>query len=77
MNMNKGIVLGIVFLFVVMSFTSISGIQIYENIGDWGEFEVTIPRDKEINKQFLNWLQSYPNLFPLLQKLISQLGFGL
>lgn len=36
--MKKGIVLGIVFLFVVMSFTSISGIQLNENI--------IIPSDK-------------------------------
>ena len=40
-------------------------------------FTVTIPRNKAINNPFLNWLQSHPNLFPLLQKLIHQLGFGL
>jgi hypothetical protein len=32
------------------------------------------PRDKAFNKPILNWLQSHPNLFPLLQKLIQQLG---
>ncbi len=41
---------------------------------EWSEFTVTMPRDKAINKPFLNWLQSHPNLFPLLQKLIQQLG---
>jgi hypothetical protein len=40
-------------------------------------FEVTIPRDKAINNPILNWLQSHPNLVPLLQGLIQQLGFGL
>jgi CubicO group peptidase (beta-lactamase class C family) len=44
---------------------------------DWGTFQVTIPRNKAINNPFLNWLQSHPFLFPLLQKLIQQLGFGL
>jgi hypothetical protein len=38
---------------------------------------VTIPRDKPINNPFLNFLQCQPNLFPFLQKLIQQLGFGL
>jgi len=35
------------------------------------------PRNKAINNPFLNWLQSHPNLFPLLQKLIQQPWFGL
>jgi hypothetical protein len=43
--------------------------------------QVTIPRNKLINKPILNFLQSffqsYPNLFPLLQKLLQQLEFGL
>ncbi len=44
---------------------------------DWGNFTVTIPRNKTFKTPFLNWLQSYPNLFPILQKLIKQLGFGI
>jgi hypothetical protein len=32
------------------------------------------PKDKSINKPFLNWLQSHPNWFPILQKLIQNLG---
>jgi hypothetical protein len=43
----------------------------------WSNFTITMPRDKVINKPILNFLQSHPNWFPLLQKLIQQLGFGL
>ena len=32
------------------------------------------PRNKAISKPFLNWLQSPPNMFPLLQKLLINLG---
>jgi len=39
---------------------------------DWTEFPITIPRAKSNNRPILNFLQSNPNLFPLLQKL----GFG-
>ena len=40
--------------------------------GDWSDpLVVTIPRDKAINRPILNWLQSHPNLFPLLQKIIN------
>jgi len=35
---------------------------------------ITIPRDKAINRPILNFLQSHPNLFPLLQKLLQNLG---
>jgi hypothetical protein len=34
-------------------------------------------KNKGFNNSFLNWLQSHPNMFPLLQKLIQQLSFGL
>jgi hypothetical protein len=49
---------------------------------DWSDpLVVTMPRDKVVNRPFLNLLQNllsgYPNLFPLLQKLLQQLGFGL
>ena len=36
---------------------------------------VTMPRDKAINRPFINWLQSHPNMFSLLQKLIQQPWF--
>lgn len=35
---------------------------------------VTMPRDKAINRPFLNWLHCHPNLFPLLQKILMRLG---
>jgi hypothetical protein len=35
---------------------------------------LTTPRSKTINNPFLNWLQSHPFLFPLLQKLIKNIG---
>jgi len=44
---------------------------------DWTEFPITIPRNKAINRPILNWLQCHPNLFPILQKLLQQMGFGL
>ena len=45
---------------------------------DWSEpLSVTIPRGKTISNPFLQFLQCYPNLFPLLQKLIQQHWFGL
>ena len=42
---------------------------------DWSNFTVIMPRNKKINNPFLNFLQSHPFLFPLLQKLIQKLGF--
>jgi hypothetical protein len=49
----------------------------FGNIGDWGELEVIIPRDKTFNNPFIQFLKSHPYLFPLLQTIIQQLGFGL
>ena len=46
------------------------------NIGTSSTFQTTMPKDKTITNPFLNWLQSHPNLFPLMQKLLLQLGFG-
>jgi len=45
--------------------------------GPSATYTVTIPRDKAINRLFLNWLHSHPNLLPILQKLIQQHWFGL
>jgi len=36
-----------------------------------------IKQDKTINRPILNWFQGNPYLFPLLQKLIQKLSFGL
>ena len=35
---------------------------------------VTMPRNKEINAPFLQFLENHPNLFPLLQMLLQRLG---
>ena len=40
-------------------------------------FELTYKKSRVFSTSLLNWLQNHPNLFPLLQKLLSQLGFGL
>ena len=47
------------------------------NSGPSSTFQVTMPRDKSINRPILNWLQCHPILFPLLQKLLQQHWFGL
>jgi len=52
-------------------------IDIHDAESDWAEFTVTMPRDKSINRTILQFLQSHPNLFPLLQKIIQQHWFGL
>jgi len=42
---------------------------------EWSDpFPITMPRNKAINNPFFNWLQSHPYLFPLLQKLLQNLG---
>jgi hypothetical protein len=48
---------------------------------EWAEFTVTMPRNKIVNRPILNllqnFLQSHHNLFPIIQKILQQLGFGL
>jgi predicted secreted protein len=55
--------------------------DIFNQESDWGELSVTIPRNKIVNRPILNllqnFLQSHHNLFPILQKILQQLGFGL
>ena len=46
----------------------------FGNIGDWGELEVIIPRDKTIKNPFIQLLKSHPNMFPLLQQLLIRFG---
>jgi hypothetical protein len=43
-------------------------IDIHGAESEWGEFTVTIPRDKAINFNFLEWLNvQLPNAFPILR----------
>ena len=52
-------------------------IDIHDAESNWSNFTITMPRNKSIRSSpFLNWLQSHPNMFPLLQKLIQQQWFG-
>jgi len=51
--------------------------DVYDAVSQWGELQVMMPRNKAINKPIFQFLQCHPNLFPLLQKLIQQLRFGL
>jgi hypothetical protein len=51
--------------------------DVHGDEGAFNTYSVTIPRNKAFNRPILNWLQSHPNMFPLLQKLIQQFGFGL
>ncbi len=48
--------------------------DIYGAESDWAELTVTMPRNKAINKPFLNFLENHPNLFPLLRLLTQLLG---
>ena len=41
---------------------------------DWGTLTITIPRNKSINTQFLQFLHNHPNLFPILRLLLQRLG---
>ena len=36
--------------------------------------DVNMPRNKAINTPLLNWLQSHPNIFPIIQRLLHRLG---
>ena len=40
----------------------------------WSEHSITIPRNKAINKPFINFLDSHPNIFPLLRLMLQKLG---
>lgn len=40
--------------------------------GEWGEFEVTMPRNRAFNFILLEWLfEQFPNAFPLLKILLN------
>jgi len=38
----------------------------------WAEHKISIPRDKAVNKPFLNFLESHPNIFPLLRLMLQR-----
>ena len=40
----------------------------------WGTMEVTMPREKTVINMFLSFLENHPNLFPILQLLLQQIG---
>jgi len=41
-------------------------------ISPWGKLTVYMPRDKAIiTSQFLKWLQSHPNMFPILKQILG------
>jgi hypothetical protein len=44
-------------------------------VSDWSDpLSVTMPRNKAINRPFLNFLQNHPYLFTILRLLIQRLG---
>jgi hypothetical protein len=42
--------------------------------GPWVSYQIKMPKDKEINRPFVQFLMSHPNMFPMLQKLLQYLG---
>jgi hypothetical protein len=43
-------------------------------ISEWSDpFVVTMPKSKEINRPFFNFLENHPNLFPILRLIIQRL----
>jgi len=52
----------------------IKGKDVYGRESEWSDpLSVTMPRNKAINRPFLNFLENHPNLFPILQKLLQRL----
>ena len=53
----------------------IKGKDIYGRESEWSDpLSVTMPKNRAINRPFLNFLENYPNLFPILQKLLQRIG---
>jgi hypothetical protein len=48
-------------------------VDFYGAESNWAEFPITIPRDKAVNKPLLQFIQSQPDLFPMLQKILQNL----
>jgi len=41
---------------------------------DWAMLEVTMPRNRAMQRPFFNFLQNHPNLFPILRLLLQRVG---
>jgi hypothetical protein len=39
----------------------------------WGTLEVTMPREKSLKNLFLNFLETHPNMFPIIQLILQRL----
>ena len=53
----------------------VKAMDIYGRESEWSDpLSVTMPRNKVINRPFLNFLENHPSLFPLLQELLRQVG---
>ena len=48
--------------------------DIFDLESDWATFTVTMPRNKIVNRPLIQFLQSHPNVFPMLQKILQNLG---
>jgi hypothetical protein len=48
--------------------------DVYEEESDWTEFDVTMPRSRNINSLFQNFLDSHPYLARLMQRIMLRLG---
>jgi hypothetical protein len=49
--------------------------DIYNLESEWSDpIIITLTKNKAINSPFLNWLQSHPNMFPILQQFLQHLG---
>jgi len=48
--------------------------DLYDAESDWTTLRVTMPKNRAMNTPFINFLQKYPNLFPILQMLLQRLG---
>ena len=45
--------------------------DVYDAEGDWGELDVTMPRNKIVYRPFLNFLKIHLNMFPILRNLLG------
>lgn len=49
--------------------------DVYGAESEWSEeFEVTMPRNRIINRPFLQFLQNHPHVFPILRQLLQLIG---
>ena len=49
----------------------VRAIDINQSESNWGTLEITMPKIKVVNLFFLRFLDQYPNLFLLLQKILG------